>query len=107
MLRKVVRNADRVFVPPAVALGVVIAASLSGCAPAADAPMNRPLEMMTASWGPFARQCAKTTVTYNTFGGRAGQREVTDNYDGCIGVSALDVGWSGSRYCQHQRPRSP
>jgi hypothetical protein len=71
-------------------LGVVMLAGVvSACAPSADQPMKGPVEAMEAPWGPFARQCATTRVSYTTTRFRVGNVEVGDNYETCIGYSAM------------------
>jgi hypothetical protein len=71
---------------------VTIAGSLTRCAPAADQPMKGPVETMEAPWGPFARQCATTRVSHMTQRWRRGDVEVGDNYQTCMGFSAMPSG---------------
>ncbi len=89
------RSRGRVILQPAACAFacwvVVVAASLTGCAPAptADAPMSRPVEAMEAAWGPFARQCDTTRVSHTATRWRVGETQVADVYGTCIGFSAL------------------
>lgn len=63
--------------------------SLTGCAPAADTAMSRPIEAMVSPWGPFARECDSTRVSHDAFRWRVGQTEVADVYETCVGFSAM------------------
>jgi hypothetical protein len=69
----------------------VIAGTLAGCAPSAEAPINRPIEAMDMPWGPFARQCARTQISHDMVRGR-GWQTVQDVYETCAGFSAMPLG---------------
>jgi hypothetical protein len=73
---------------------LLVAASLSCCAPAADTPMSGPIDVMVSPWGPFARQCDSTRVSFDTTyrGGRVGVFEVANVYKTCAGFVAMPVG---------------
>jgi hypothetical protein len=68
---------------------VAVAASLAGCAPTADTPMNQPVEAMAAAWGPFARQCDSTRVSHTASRWRLGETQVGDVFETCVGFSAM------------------
>ena len=74
------------------AVWIAVAAPLTGCAPTAGTPMSRPVEAMVAAWGPFARQCGTTRVSYTTSRWRLGQTEVADLYQTCVGFSVMSAG---------------
>jgi hypothetical protein len=69
-------------------LPIVLMISLARCAPVADAPLSKPAEVMVDAWGPFARQCASTLVSYYVTTPR-NRREVFDHDTTCTGFSAF------------------
>jgi hypothetical protein len=68
-------------------LAVAIAAAQ--CAPAANAPMTQPVQVMEQAWGPFARQCTTTRVTHYETHRQLSPSEVVQSHTTCIGFSAL------------------
>jgi hypothetical protein len=72
---------------------LAIAALLSCCAPPASTPMSGPIDVMVSPWGPFARQCDSTRVSYDTMyrSGRPGLFEVASVYKTCAGFVAMPL----------------
>jgi hypothetical protein len=70
-------------------LPAVLGALLARCAPAADAPLSQPTEVMVDAWGPFAQQCTSTRISYNVTDHRSAKHEVTEGNKTCTGFSAL------------------
>jgi hypothetical protein len=68
---------------------VMVAASLTACAPSADAPMRQPIEAMKAPWGPFARQCDSTRVSRTVVRFRNGDTEIAKDYETCAGFLSM------------------
>ena len=71
---------------------IVVAGLLTDCAPAANKPLSQPIALMEVPWGPFARQCATTRVSYTTVRWRVGDTEIAKDYETCIGFSAMPSG---------------
>lgn len=73
---------------------IAVAAFLNCCAPPANTPMSGPIDVMVSPWGPFARQCDSTRVSYDTTyrSGRVGVFEVTNVYKTCAGFVAMPFG---------------
>src|ERR1700761_1555313 len=61
---------------------------LDSCGPRAETPMNQPEEVMTAAWGPFARQCTSTRTSHYAMVGREPE-DVATTYEACIGFAAM------------------
>lgn len=85
------RVAGRRFFVTVAAWGLV-AVTVTGCTPHADAPMSQPVEAMQAPWGPFARQCASTRISYPQIRWRVGDADVSHVYETCVGFSSIPSG---------------
>jgi hypothetical protein len=72
-------------------------AVVTACTVPPPTPLTGPVSAMVDPWGPFARQCADTHVSYwaNTNGAHVSPREKSENHGECWGFS-VSPGSGGS-----------
>jgi hypothetical protein len=80
-------NCAAAFRPVQLIVGIVALALVSACTATAPKPLTGSVSTMEDSWGPFARQCVNTRLSYWVSSGRLSPTEKATTNGECWGFS--------------------